>query len=60
MERPQQIDTLELKPNNADGVVRLSDVMFQKELESQLCITNTSRLVGLQDWVTAQNDVERR
>ena len=59
MEKPIKIDTLELKPNSRDGVVRLSDVMLQKELEALVCITNTTKLEGLQDWVTAQKAVER-
>lgn len=31
--------------------VELSDISYQKEQESEICITNTKRLKGLQEWV---------
>ena len=44
----------------ADGSpsgIKLSDISEQKELESQICIANTERLIGLQEWVTHQEQV---
>lgn len=44
----------------ADGSpsgITLSDISEQKELESQICIANTKRLIGLQEWVAHQEEV---
>lgn len=44
----------------ADGSpseITLSDISEQKELETQICVANTERLVGLQDWVAQQEEI---
>lgn len=51
-------------PDAASGVdenpsdVKLTDVEWQKERESEICIANTQQLIGLQGWVREQKAVQ--
>lgn len=51
-------------PNASSGIdespsdVKLTDVEWQKERESEICITNTEQLIGLQDWVRKQGSIK--
>jgi hypothetical protein len=51
-------------PNAASGIdetasdVKLTDIEWQKERETEICLANTEQLTGLQDWVKNQQAVK--
>jgi hypothetical protein len=43
--------------DEAPSGIKLSDVSEQKEIESEICNSNTRQLIGLQGWVKNQHEV---
>jgi hypothetical protein len=50
---PNPTSTIDVSPSG----IKLSDISSQKDTESEICITNTERLIGLQDWVKNQQTI---